>query len=584
MKSLKEWAVAEVAPTDFLQLPEHPILLQILYNRGLRDEEGVAGFLSHAHAVREDPYRLKDLTKATQRILHAIRKQEVICVYGDFDADGVTSTALLVEALTRAGARAGAYIPDRVDEGYGLNVQSIQEKIAGKASLLITVDCGIRSHAEVAAATQMGMDVIVTDHHSIGAELPPALAVINPRRADCKSGTPELAGVGVAYRLAQGVLRAVAQKSWGRIDPEEVEALEQGLLDLVALGTVADMMPVTGPNRSLIHRGIGQMQQNQRAGLAALMEHAAVNPRTVDSNAVSFRLAPRINAAGRLKSAMLAYHLLRQSEYEEAYKLAHELEGLNKERQDLTRMAKEEAQIQLGEILPQDLPLLFVASDRFLPGIVGLVAGRLADEFYRPAVVVELGEEECRGSARSIAEFDITAALDQVADLLVRHGGHSQAAGFTVRRERLPELEERLTGLADAALTQREKLRPILAVDAVLAAEEIDYALYDQLARLEPTGAANPQPLFQLNRGLVRDVRSVGRQNDHLKLTLGEPGKPVFDAIAFRQGHRAPEIRVGDLIDLVFHLETNEWQGRTTLQLNVQDLRQSGEGEGSGDA
>ncbi len=575
MLQSKRWERYEPAPANFIDGGgEHPILMQILYNRGVREIGEVAAFLNGEDAVVENPFRLRDMEVAVVRIVRAIEKHEVICVYGDFDADGVTATTLLVEALQAAGGRVGAYIPDRVDEGYGLNIESIKERIAGKAKLLVTVDCGIRSLAEVAAAVEMGVDVIVTDHHSVGPELPRALAVINPRRADCRSTFKSLAGVGVAYRLAQAVLRAVAQSPKHKLTPDEAVEIEAKLLDLVALGTVADLMPLIGDNRSLVRRGLAQIRLGQRVGLYTLLESASVSPQSVDTAAISFRIAPRINAAGRLSHARLAYDLLRNPEYAQAFDQARQLEALNSERQSLTHQAQAvaEAQIVLADDAPYP-PLIIAVSDQFKPGIVGLVAGRLVERFYRPSVVVEQGHEESRGSARSIEEFDITNALDQVGHLLVRHGGHSRAAGFAIRNENLPEFVESLTTIAADALSQHETLRPTLWIDAEIETNAINYALHAQLTRLEPMGQENPPPLFCTRHCYVREVRSVGKEKNHLKLTIGAPGEYVFDAIGFNLGVLADQLETGLHVDLVYQLETNEWNGRKTLQMNIQDLR-----------
>ncbi|RLT38010.1 MAG: single-stranded-DNA-specific exonuclease RecJ [Chloroflexi bacterium] len=577
LEQSKRWEQYPAASIAFLEdSPEHPILLQILYNRGIQKPDQIASFLNGADAVQENPFLLKDMYRAVQRIVAAIDKKETICVYGDFDADGVTATALLVSALQKAGAQVGGYIPDRVDEGYGLNVEAI-ERISQQAELLVTVDCGIRSIEEVAAARRLGMDVIITDHHSVGKELPPALAVINPRRSDNRPTFEGLAGVGVAYRLAQGVLRAVSQKSQATLSAEQAAEFEVELLDLVALGTIADMMPLVGENRSLVRRGLAQLAQGQRVGLFALMEVAGMQPASVDSTSVSFRLAPRINAAGRLSNAQLAYELLRSDEYSAAYDLAAQLEALNRERQQLTVDAQNLAEQQLGDVGAALPAILITASPDFRSGIVGLVAGRLADQYYRPAVVIEQGPETSRGSARSIDEFDITAALDQVGHLLVRHGGHSRAAGFTVANERYAEFVEALTALAVESLAAVPDLRPRMRIDAEVSWDDLTWALQGQLARLEPLGQANDSPLLLLRGCRVRSARAVG-SGKHLKLVLdGYPGSSVLDGIGFGLGERVSGFRSDERLDIAFHLEVNEWQGRRGLQLNVQDLRTAGQ-------
>ena len=572
----KHWNFFPPAPESFLEINhEHPALLQVLYNRGHQDGAAIESFLQVEDAVQENPFRLTDMSPAVARIVKAIEAREVICVYGDFDADGVTATVLMTTALQRAGALVGAYIPNRVDEGYGLNVEALKSIAAKGAHLLVTVDCGIRSVVEVTQAAELGMDVILTDHHTIGPDLPPALAVINPRRDDRAGTFQPLAGVGVAYRLAQGVLRAVSQQPWSRISQDEAAAEEQSLLDLVAIGTVADLMPLQGENRSLVRRGLAELSQGKRVGLFALMEMASVPPTTIDSTAISFRIAPRINAAGRLASARLAYELLRCDEYETAYEMATGLERLNQQRQALTTEAYAVAEREIAGLDPTAAPILIVASEEFQPGIVGLAAGKLSDQFYRPAVVIEQGEEICRGSARSIAEFNIIAALDRVSSLLVRHGGHSRAAGFTVRTEQLPALREALAEMAAQELDPLQDLRPSLYIDTELTVDQIDWALQGQLARMEPVGQKNEPGLFLCRRCRVRNARTVGG-GKHLKMAIdGHDYSQVLDAIGFGLGGRARDLHYGSLIDIVFHLEVNEWQGRRSLQLNVQDLRSS---------
>ena len=577
MRRQQKWLIAPPAPAAFLQsVPEHPLLAQVLYNRGLRTAREVTAFLDGADAVAVNPYRLADMAPAVQRIVRAIRQGETICVYGDFDVDGVSSTALLVMALQAAGGKAGPYIPDRVDEGYGLNIDAIT-RIAEKAQLLVTVDCGIRSIEEVAHARRLGMDVIVTDHHTVGPELPPALAVINPRRPDCPSKFGHLAGAGVAYRLAQAVLRAVAHDgahNHARLTPDAATEVEESLLDLVALGTVADVMPLLGQNRTLVRRGLAQLnQEHPRLGIVELMKVADVAPGSVDSTAISFRLAPRLNAAGRLHHARLAYDLLRTTDATKAFLYAKTLEDLNGRRRTLTEQAQKEAEEQLAAELAADPPLLMAGSPNFEHGIVGLVAGKLAEHFYRPAIVLREEETTARGSARSIPEFNISRALDQVAPLLVRHGGHPLAAGFTVKSANLPALREELLALAEEELGDRDDLCPTLEIDAEVALEDLAWNVVEQFGRLEPTGEANRPPLLLARNCRVRSVRAIS-EGKHLKLGLDSGvATHVFDAIGFGLGEWKAVISEGSRVDIVFQAEINEWQKQKRLQLNLEDVR-----------
>ncbi len=575
------WLIQEAAPQSFIEcLPEHPLLMQVLYNRGMRDADEARSFLEGNDVVIENPFRMVDMTPAVNRIVRAIEAKEVICVYGDFDADGVTATALLTSALQAAGAQAGPYIPDRVDEGYGLNLDAI-ERISAKANLVITVDCGIRSLAEVELAKSLGLDVIITDHHSVGPELPRALAVVNPRRADCPSRFDKLAGVGVAFRLAQGVLRVVSQQRWSTLTEEQIAEIETMLLDYVAIGTVADLMPLLDENRSLVERGLAQLNQTERPGLQALLALADMRLGMVDAAAISFRIAPRINAAGRLSQTKLAYDLLRTDDPTKAYTLTNQIEALNQERKNLTEAAQTEAEALLlsqrvnGSTNHDDEPdpIHIVHGPNFMSGIVGLVAGRLAERYYRPAIVIEEGEIESRGSARSIAEVDISASLDKASHLLLRHGGHSRAAGFTIETANLPEFKDVLQHIVKEQLEKHDELKPTITIDAEVKLEDIDWSVQKQFARLEPTGQGKPAPLLLCRSCRVREARTVG-QGNHLKLGLdGGSGTPIFDAIAFRQGEWLKQIDEGTMLDVVFHIEANEWMGRQRLQLNIQDLR-----------
>ena len=577
-ESEKRWNIAlQIPPSVLAALREfHPVIAQVLYNRGQDTPEKARAFLDGGDGALHNPFALHGMAQAVERIRRAIKRGEQIVVYGDFDADGVTSTALLVQALRALGARVEPYIPHRVDEGYGLNFEALRTLHQQGTSLVVTVDCGIRSVEEVAYGQRLGLDLIVTDHHSVGEALPPAVAVIDPkidtrRRLEegRTNGYPEdmLAGVGVAYKLAQALF-SVAESQDRRPPP-----LRLGdLLDLVALGTVADLVPLDRlENRELVRRGLQVLNRAQRPGVYELMEVAGVRPEQCNATSIGFMLGPRINAAGRLDSAMIAYELLSTQDMARASELAQHLQALNVERQELTLQAVEVAREQAFDS-GQDLPLIFATSSGFRPGIVGLVAGRLCEEFYRPAVVVQQGETESRGSCRSIDEFDITDALDECADLLVRHGGHAQAAGFTVLNENLPKLRERLMQLAAERL-DGEDLRPSLDVDAEVPFDQLTETLADELRRLEPTGAGNDAPLFVTRGVRVVEARRVGQEGKHLRLRLSN-GVQFLDGIAFKFGDWAE--RLEGMMDIAYHLEINEWNGRRRPQLNIQDLRPAG--------
>lgn len=569
------WIVAPKVPPDSPLSANgdgiHPVLRQILYNRGLTHPAEVQAFLENRYLASRDPYELADMDRAVERIVKAIESGESMVVYGDFDADGVTSTVLLTEtlrAMVDDRRLVMPYIPDRVDEGYGLNLEAISNLRERGATLAISVDCGIRSPVEVAHAQAIGLDMIVTDHHSLGRVLPPAVAVINPKRSDSAYPERMLAGVGIAFKLAQALRQAM---------PDRTNFDETNLLDLVALGTVADLAPLLGENRKLVAEGLGVLNEVRRPGLAALMNVSGLQPGTLTAESIGFALGPRINAAGRLSHAYDAARLLISTNAHTATEQARLLDELNQRRRTMTQQMSARA-----EAMVDPDSLIIIAGDpEFRSGIVGLVASRLAEHTYRPTIIMEKGEHESRGSCRSIPEFHITDALDQVADLLVRHGGHAQAAGFTIKNENLPEFTSRMTAIAEGELCERD-LRPALTIDAEINLRDIDWAFFEYLAQLEPTGTENPTPLL-LSRGVkVVSHRPVGTDGSHLQLFLVDsnhehtyrtgPGSSgqAFPAIAFRQGVWAG--RLPDTIDIVYRLSVNHWQGKSNLQLVVEDI------------
>jgi single-stranded-DNA-specific exonuclease len=499
------------------------------------------------------------------RLRRAVKKGERIAVYGDFDTDGVTATALLVQTLSALGARTLPYIPHRVKEGYGLNLEALRGLYRQGARVVVTVDCGIRSIDEVEAASR-GLDLIITDHHTVGQDLPPAVAIVNPKQPGCPYPFKKLAGVGLAFKLAQAILSVQRQMGPGP------DLTEDELLDLVALGTVADLVPLIGENRALVRRGLGLMNKSPRPGIEALMADAGLRRGKIDATAIGFRLGPRINAAGRIDRAMLAYELLTKRDPLETRKLAGALGKLNQRRQALTETTVEAAEAQVREEDP-DARLYLAASQDFPPGIVGLAASRLTEAYYRPSIVVELGEEQSRGSCRSIPEFDITKALDRCNDLLIRYGGHAAAAGFTVATEDLEALHRRLQDIAAEQLAGVE-LRPTLEIDAEIPLEEVDWTTHALLNELEPCGMDNPSPVLLSSGVEVRDQRSVGSEQAHLKLTLRDGRGVAWDAIYFRRGNLRGQLP--GRIDVAYTLEINEWNHRKRLQLNVQDLRPAG--------
>ena len=460
--SQARWNIAKpITPEEKSALGNlSPLLAQLLYNRGLRTQQEAERFLDPEHA-RGDPFDLPDMHRAVARVRQAIRAGETIAIYGDYDADGVTATALLTQTLQSLGAKVIHHIPHRAHEGYGLNRGALAELASQGVGLVVTVDCGVRALEEVAFALRRGLDMVITDHHALAQELPPAHAVVNPKRPDSRYPHDELAGVGVAFKLAQALLRVERNVPARR--GNRVALQDEDLLDLVALGTVADVVPLVGENRALVWRGLQKLNSPTRPGLQAMLREAGVRPGNVESWTIGYVLGPRINAAGRLETAQESLALLMTTDQEQATTLAQRLGARNRRRQEITKRLLEEAR---SEAMAQGIgSIILVAGKQYLVGIAGLVAGLLTREFYRPAIVLELGDELSKASARSIPEFHITHALDQCADLLVRHGGHAEAAGFTLRTEAWPELAQRLRQLADDEMDGKTLL-PVVDIEA----------------------------------------------------------------------------------------------------------------------
>lgn len=536
------------------------LLALLLAQRGLRTPAEADRFL---HAEREplhDPGGMLGLEPAAARLARAVSTGEQIGIFADYDADGVVAAAVLVHALAGLGRPLLVHIPHRLRDGYGLNLDGLRRLRQGGVSLLVTVDCGITATEEVEAAREMGMEVIVTDHHHVPARLPAALAVINPHQPGCPYPFKDLAGAGVAFKLAQATLRLLLGEAEG-------DRRAELLLDLVALGTVADMVPLLGENRTIVRRGLSLLNRGARPGPQALAQAAGIRPGAVDAASISFRLGPRLNAAGRLDDARVAFDLLVAPDLERARPLAARLNEANRERQRLT---DEAVALVRQQVLASraDEPGLVIAGS-FSAGIVGLVAAQVVQEFYRPTIILERGEHESRGSARSVPDFNIVEALAECADLLVRYGGHAQAAGLTVRNDRLPAFAARFVRRVAARLGERPRGRVHLA-DALVRPRDLSLAVVDELARLEPHGIGNPTPLLA-TRG-VRLLHAQAIKERYLKLWVTD-GAITLPAMVWRPGSFLP--RPGDSVDLLYRPTRSQWNGEEELVLEVEDLAAS---------
>jgi single-stranded-DNA-specific exonuclease len=542
-----------------------PILKQILFNRGLANYEDARAFMRAMPNFDTNPFQITGMEATVERILYAVHHNEPIVVYGDYDVDGVTATALLADALNGLGANVRSYIPNRFDEGYGLNKDALDTLKSDGAKLVITVDCGIRSPDEADHARAIGLDLVISDHHHPdGENLPPAFAVINPKQQGDVYPDKYLAGVGIAYKIAE----ALVQKSNGQA--QNIRLID--LLDLVALGTVADLAPLVGENRFLVRKGLRQLHETKRQGLFSLANIAEIHINKVTAGSIGFMLGPRLNASGRLESALASLELLTTTDFMRAGQLAQQLDVQNRQRQGLTKSTQEQAeQIAMSE--DKDGFLLFAAHENFNPGVVGLAASRLTETYYRPAVVASKGAEETRGSCRSIPEFHITDALDLCKDLLVRHGGHAAAAGFTVRNENLPEFVARLKQIAKDQLSGKD-LRHSLSADVEVSLPQLSMEVLDHLEYLEPTGYGNPSAVFVSRDVKVKSFRAVGSDGKHLKVSLDDECGGFFDCIGFRMGNLQSSL--SPRADVLYHLELNEYNGRKSLQLNLKDIKPAG--------
>jgi single-stranded-DNA-specific exonuclease len=562
----KRWLVEPALPPEArAALSEfQPLTAQMLFNRKVTTAEAAQLFFAGRSATPEDPLLLTGMAAAVDRLRHAIRTGQHIVVYGDYDTDGVTATALLVQVLSALNAQVDRYIPDREEEGYGLNQEALGKIKLQGGQVVITVDCGVRALGEAARARELGLDLIITDHHEPGEELPEARALINPKQPGDAYPYKGLAGVGLAFKVAQGLIRPMSPRP--SISASDV-------LDLVALGTVADLAPLTGENRALVRQGLNTINTRlKREGIKAMLASARVQPGRVDAGTIGFALGPRLNAAGRLESALAAYDLLTAATAAQALPLAEQLEHQNRERQELTRWTQQRArEIALNE--RGDGALLFAADPEFKSGVVGLAAARLTDEFYRPAVVASRGEFETKGSGRSIPEFHITQAFDQVRHLLARHGGHAAAAGFTAANANIDDLADQLKQIAEKQLGDLD-LRPTLRVDVDgVGLNDLTPELIADLQKFEPCGYGNPAPVLASRRLRVYDWRTVGGEGKHLKLSLTD-GRTNQDAIAFGQAQQWLANQSAE-VDIAYAVEWNEWKGERRLQLNVKSIQAS---------
>ena len=542
-----------------LHIPEP--LAAILVQRGLAAPDLAKAFLRPDLERLSDPFAWADMPRAVELIATATRSGTPILVHGDYDVDGQCAAALLTRVLSSVGARAHAFVPHRLRDGYDFGPAGLAEAQRLGAGLVITCDCGITAVEAVREARAAGIEVIVTDHHLPGDELPPASAVLDPRRVDCASADKDLCGTGVAFKLAQALVPALG------VSPH----LPLHFLDFVALATVADVVPLTGENRILVRHGLKMLADSRWIGLRALVEAAGLSGRPIKAGHVGFILAPRLNAAGRIGDARDGLRLLLCDDPDEAAALARELETLNARRQELDQRILDEA-VELAErVLRPDDRALVLAADAWHPGVIGIVASRLVERYGRPTFLIGWEGDAGRGSGRSIAGFDLHAALQRVGHHLEKYGGHRMAAGLTIRRERYDAFRVAFLDVA-AQLLGPEDLVPAQRVDLELPLGLVSDELEKLIRYLEPCGPGNPAPVFGVRHARAVGARRVG--TNHLRFTLDDESG-ALPAIAFQWADAIPDHWLADRLDVAFRLERDEWQGRVTLQARVASLAPS---------
>jgi single-stranded-DNA-specific exonuclease len=544
-----------------LQIPS--LVAHLLLTRGL-DEADAAGFLSGRLADLPDPLLLPDMECAARRVAAAVQSGEPMAVHGDYDVDGITGTSLLVQGLRACGAKVDYHIPLRLRDGYGLSAVALEAAAAAGTRLVISVDCGVSAHDEASLARTLGLDLIITDHHQPPAHLPEALAIVNPQRAESVFPFRDLAGVGVAFFLLVAVRRTLRESGWFAERPEPDV---RNVLDLVALGTIADLVPLQGVNRTLTRLGLGLLGSGSRPGVRALKEVAGI--KTMNCGVVGFQLAPRLNAAGRLADATSGVGLLLDDDYDRALATARQLDRFNRDRQQIEQQTLAEA-LDMVAALPEEFThSIVLAKDSWHPGVIGIVASRLVERFYRPTILIAMDGEGGKGSGRSIRGLHLYRTLQACTDYLLVFGGHEMAAGLSVARDQITKFALAFEAVSRAALSD-DALVPSLTYDGVTLLEELGLEQVGAMESLAPFGMGNPEPVLLIEGSRARQLQRVG--DGHLRFIACQGGA-TLPAIAFGMAGQFDEFQ-GDL-DLLVSPQINRYDGRESVQLRIRDVRRS---------
>ena len=561
----KKWISYEKDYKKSIELVEEmglpAIFGPLLYNRNIETVQEGNHYLFGKYEDIEDSFLMKDMTEAVDRIVKAIENSESIVIYGDYDVDGTVSTSLLYSVIKSLGGNVDYYIPNRFEEGYGLNDEAVKMISERGTNLIVTVDCGISSIDSVDFANSLGLNLVITDHHQCGEILPKAMAIVNPHRIDCKSAFKDLAGCGVALKLAKSLGERMGKPG-----------IEKKYLDLAAIGTVADVVPLTGENRIIVKEGLSQIRSSENIGIQAMLTVCELLDKPINSYTIGFIIGPRMNAAGRLDSALEVVKLLTTEDNEEAMQIAKKLDSDNKERQKIEKDILEKAiEIIENNGMAENSRVLVVDGEGWHSGVIGIVASRLVEKYYLPTLIISRSGDEAKGSARSLSGFNLFDALSKIPECFEKFGGHEMAAGFSLKSDKIQELREKLNIVAEE-VTDGKPFIPEIQVDYKLSGQELSRVTHDKLKLLEPYGMKNPAPVFVCRKMKVISFKKIGVDGKHLSLNLFDSEKSVA-AIAFQMGELFDQLKINCEIDILCSLEINSWNGFDKLQLNIKDIK-----------
>lgn len=554
--------VAELAN----KLNIHAVLAKLLFQRGIDTFEKARTFFRPSKDLLHDPFLMKDMDEAVSRVIHAIDNNEKIMILGDYDVDGTTATSLCYKFLSRLHQNLEYYIPDRYEEGYGISYQSIDYASENEVKLIITLDCGIKAVDKVDYGNEKGIDFIICDHHNPDQDLPKAVAVLDPKREDCSYPDTSLSGCGVGFKLMQAIA----------IKLNISEQITNESLDLLAISIAADIVPVMGENRILSRLGLEQINKNPSFGVKAIMDSAGKSKEYTVADIV-FKIAPRINSAGRMSSGKKAVEILTATSLKDAEKGVQEINTLNEQRKDTDKEITDHAfQLIENDIEFESRKTTVLYDANWHKGVIGIVASRMIERYYRPTIILTGKDGVLSGSARSVRNFDLYKALEASSEFLIQYGGHKYAAGMTMKEEDLPAFKKKFDEVVTEQI-EEEHLNPSIEIDSELTFKDIDRSFFQILKQFAPFGPGNMNPIFLSKGVVVNDIRKLTdkRGNDHLKCTLFDPevDDRMFDVIGFGLGHYCDELASGSVIDLVYHIEENVWNGRTSIQLVAKDLK-----------